>query len=82
MKAYIQDIGDGDLRISVDLDEGSFCNDGGDDGNMGWDKKAAKEYEGGYKENYFALGDIKPGEELECLYAQFDVPTGWSKFGL
>ena len=81
--AYVQDIGAGDLRISVDLDEGCFCNDGSGRGaNMGCDKKAAKEYEGGCKENEFALKDIKAGDELECSYGEFAVPTGWRKFGL
>ena len=79
--AYVQDIGDGDLCISVDLDEACFCNNGRG-ANMGCDKKAAKEYEGGCKENDFALKDIKAGDELECSYGEFAVPTGWRKFGL
>jgi hypothetical protein len=79
--AYVQDVGDGDLRISVDLDEGCFCNNGGSDGNMGCDEEAAKEYEGGCKDNYFALKDIKAGDEIECSYGQFAV-GGWHTFGL
>ena len=74
-------MGDGDLRISVDLDEGSFCNNG-EDANMGCDEDAAREYEGGCKNNYFALKDIKAGEELECSYEQFALSTGWDTFGL
>ena len=49
---------------------------------MGCDEEAAKEYEGGCKNNYFALKDIKAGEEIECSYGEFAVSTGWSKFGL
>ena len=74
-------MGDGDLRISVDLDEGCFCNNGRSDGNMGCDEEAAKEYEGGCKDNYFALKDIKAGDEIECKYGQF-VVQGWHTFGV
>lgn len=81
--AYVQDIGDGDYRVSVDLDEGCFCNNGGEDeANKGCDEEAAEKVEGGCKENYFALRDIKAGEELLCSYGEFAVSNGWSKFGL
>lgn len=42
--AYVQDIGDGNLRVSVDLDEGCFCNgeDNDTDANMGCNEEAAK----------------------------------------
>ncbi len=73
--------------MSVDLDEGCFCNDGGgeDEGpNMGCDEDAAEQYEisGGCKEHYFALRDIKAGEELLCSYGQFAISGGWKHFGL
>ncbi len=82
--AYVQDMGDGDLRVSVDLDEGCFCNGESSDtgGNMGCDEEAARNFEGGCIDNYFALKDIKAGEEVVCLYGQFVVPGGWKEFGL
>ena len=80
--AYVQDMGDGDLRISVDLDEGTYCNDGGGDANMGCDEEAAKEYEGDCVHNFFALKEIKAGDEIDCSYGQFYVLEGWRKFGL
>eukprot|EP00584_Thalassiosira_punctigera_P026086 CAMPEP_0172577148 /NCGR_PEP_ID=MMETSP1067-20121228/138086_1 /TAXON_ID=265564 ORGANISM="Thalassiosira punctigera, Strain Tpunct2005C2" /NCGR_SAMPLE_ID=MMETSP1067 /ASSEMBLY_ACC=CAM_ASM_000444 /LENGTH=258 /DNA_ID=CAMNT_0013369833 /DNA_START=186 /DNA_END=964 /DNA_ORIENTATION=- len=59
LAAYVQDIGDENLRISVDLDEGCLCNNGSSRANMGCDEVAAINIEGGCKENYFALRDIK-----------------------
>ena len=80
--AYVQDMGD-DVMVSVDLDAGSFCNDGGDDEvpNKGCDEEAAKGYPGGCKTNYFALRDIEEGEELLCDYSSFAVDS-WSEFDL
>ena len=82
--AYVQDVGDGELRISVDLDEGCFCNDGGgdDEANTGCDKDASRDVEGGCRENYFAMSGIQAGEELLCSYSQFVVGDGWKGFGL
>ena len=81
--AYVQDIGDGDYRVSVDLDEGSFCNNGGgDEANKGCDEDAATDVEGGCQNNYFALRDIEAGEELQCSYGQFAVSGGWKMFDL
>ena len=76
--AYVQDMGDtdlddDDLMVSVDLDAGSFCNDGDGYPNKGCDMEAAKGYPGGCKTNYFALRDIKEGEELLCDYSSFAV---------
>ena len=82
--AYVQDMGD-DLMVSVDLDAGSFCNDGNEDGNAtpnkGCDEEAAKGFPGGCKTNYFALRDIEEGEELLCDYSEFAV-LSWDEFGL
>ena len=84
LKAYVQDIGGGDFRVSVDLDNGCFCNteDEDNDANMGCDKTAAKNVKGGCENNYFALKDIKAGEELLCDYGEFALARGWEHFGL
>jgi len=87
--AYVQDINDSEeeeeLKISVDLDEGCFCNGEGFDGlpgNVGCDEDAAMNFKGGCKSNYFALDDIKAGEEFICKYGEFAIPGGWGKFGI
>ena len=68
----------------MDLDEGCFCNDGGgdDEANTGCDEEAARDVEGGCRENYFAMSDIQAGEELLCSYGQFAISGGWKRFGL
>ena len=83
-KAYVQDIGGGETRIFVDLDDSSFCNteDEDNDANMGCDKAAAKNVKGGCIYNDFALRDIKAGEEILCNYGEFALPGGWQHFGL
>jgi hypothetical protein len=85
--AYIQDVGKEDeskILISVDLDEGSFCNDGGYDysDNLGCDEDLGETVEGGCKSNYFAIDDIEAGEELLCDYHNFALQDGWYAFGL
>jgi len=86
--AYVQDVSDSDehqeLQISVDLDEGCFCNDGGDGepSSVGCDEDEAVNFEGGCRSNYFALRDIEAGEELLCNYDEFALPDGWKEFGL
>lgn len=86
--AYVQDLGSSSeerkLHITVDLDEGSFCNDGfATKANMGCHPEASKKYPGGgCKTNYFALRDIQAGEELLCEYSSFAIPYGWDEFGL
>mmetsp|Transcript_988 Transcript_988/g.1740 ORF Transcript_988/g.1740 Transcript_988/m.1740 type:complete len:266 (-) Transcript_988:833-1630(-) len=86
--AYVQDVSkDGEvpnLKISVDLDEGSFCNDASDENghNMGCDPNLASQVDGGCQSNYFALRDIQMGEELLCDYSSFAVSHGWRDFGL
>ena len=68
------------LAICVDLDEGSFCNDGGPSGNLGCNAELSQIAD--CKSNYFALRDIQAGEELECVYKQFVILSGWEHFGL
>jgi hypothetical protein len=89
--AYVQDVNDNiegeeeELNISVDLDEGCFCNGEGFDslpGNVGCHEGEAVKFEGGCKSNYFALVDIKAGEEFVCKYGEFAHPDGWIEFGL
>jgi Proteins containing SET domain len=88
--AYIQDIStvtgqeSPNLKISVDLDEGSFCNDSGYGihHNLGCDPNLASQVHGGCTSNYFALHDIEVGEELLCDYSSFAIPDGWHEFGL
>jgi len=81
--AYVQDMGDedDDLRVTVDLDDGSFCNDGDGEPNKGCDPDLADGYSGGCKKNYFALRDIKEGEEFLCDYSSFAVQS-WESFFL
>lgn len=58
---------DGNL-LSIDLDEGSMCNNGEEDANVGCDEVEAMKYKGGCTDNYFALRHIKTGEELLVSY--------------
>jgi len=69
----VEDVGDGELRIAVALDEGCFCNDGDDDANIGSSEGT---------ENDHALRDIKAGDELLCKYDDFTIAGGWAEFGL
>lgn len=85
--AYIQTLNDSpnqeDAWISVDLDEGSFCNDGGQGKSVGCDEDLGETVEGGCKLNYFALRDIEAGEELFCEYSSFISKfIDWEDFGL
>ena len=75
--AYVQSLDGEDAEttkafVSVDLGEGSFINSFGseyeeddemDGPNIGCDPEAAKSQKGGCKQTYFALRDIKAGEE-------------------
>lgn len=82
--SYVQRLENGELRVSTDLDDGAFCNSGSLSykANMGCDKDVAKIYKGGCVENYFALSDIKAGDELLCAYGSFAIPGGWKEFTL
>lgn len=72
-----------ELFISVDLDPGCFCNDGGGElSNAGCDREAVEGVPGGCRSNFFALRDIKAGEELLCVYGEFVEQDGWEAFGL
>jgi len=60
-------------RIVTDLDEGSFCNNGRGEGNMGY-LPVSFEQERPRKNGmrpFFALRDIKEGEEILCNYGEF-----------
>ena len=71
---------DGELIISVDMDAGSFCNDGGWDANMGCYISFAQDVEGGCRDNFFALEDVKAGDEILCDYESFAHIGGWDEF--
>jgi len=71
---------DGELIISVDMDAGSFCNDGGWDANMGCYIRFAQDVEGGCRDNFFALEDITAGDEILCDYESFAHIGGWDEF--
>ena len=77
-----QDNNSNDLRISVDLDECSFCNDGRSKyrSNMACDEDQAQDYEGGCQLNYFATRNIEKGEEILCHYDEFAITDGWWEF--
>ena len=74
----------GEYSMMVDLDEGSFCNDGYDEANAGWDKSR------GWESNYnrmpliYSLRGINPGEEVLCSYSEFSYDSDdiYRVFGL
>jgi hypothetical protein len=82
------------LRISVDLDEGSYMNGEDYDPNVGCLTK--EEVDDGddqesqptrtppshCQQNFYALRDIRVGEELLCYYGDFATSDGWAEFGL
>lgn len=79
---------DDEYYVGVDLDEASICNDGGEnDANvvLATDEEFKKAHiqEG---DEWFlyevAARDIKAGEELLCLYKEFDRLNGWEQLGL
>ena len=69
-------------KIMVDLDESSFCNDGGKKSNMDWDAEAAALYPDNSDWRTFAVKDVKEGEELLCNYSGFFEKEKWASFGL
>ena len=70
------------LKIMVDLDESSFCNDGGKKRNMDWDEEAASLYPDNSDWRTFAVDDVKKGDELLCNYSGFFQKDKWAAFGL
>jgi hypothetical protein len=73
------------LRISVDLDEGSYMNGEEDDPNIGCRFDSAEQAIGGAGVSclqFVALRDISAGEELLCSYGEFAWSDGWSDFGM
>ena len=70
------------LKIMLDLDECSFCNDGGKKRNMDWDEEAAALYPDNSDWRTFAVKDVKKGDELLCNYSGFFQKDKWAAFGL
>ena len=78
--AYAQKDDDERPRMAVDLDEITMCNDGGyEEGNVSCDgddpSMDCKRYE-------YAIRDIDAGEEILCVYAQFEEDGSWEEMGL
>jgi hypothetical protein len=68
--------------IDVDLDEGSFCNNGGKKrSNIGYDNQRLEKFPIKDGSQLFALRDISADEELLCDYGSF-TSGGWSKVGM
>ncbi|KAL7546644.1 hypothetical protein ACHAWF_009974 [Thalassiosira exigua] len=80
--SYVEDVGGGVMRASVDLDEGSFCNTVYKPAvnNVGFDDEATGKHNMASSETYFAKTDIKANDELLCDYAEFD--EGWDQIGM
>jgi len=72
---YAEDIQGKGLTICLDLDEGAMFNDGGADANVGCDKENAPLH-------FYALRDIREGEELLCTYDDFLLVEGLEALGL
>jgi len=77
-----------DDEINVDLDEGSFCNDGGrEESNIDFDKEVSRKFPNRadirirVDMQLFATRDIAKGEELLCNYGSFS-DANWEQFGL
>jgi hypothetical protein len=73
------------LRVSVDLDEGSYMNGEDDDPNVGCLANDRERLSGeglSCQHHFFALRDIHEGQELLCSYGTFAKSDGWSEFGL
>ncbi|KAL7546854.1 hypothetical protein ACHAWF_010180 [Thalassiosira exigua] len=80
--AYVFRLEGRERRVTVDMDEESYCNDARyGASNIGCDEERARNFKGGCRENDFARRDIKAGEELLCDYSEF-VDHSWDKFGL
>ena len=86
--AYVFDLNEGkgdepDLRINVDLDDGSFCNGGSSsEGNLGYlpVENETRPRKNGMRP-LFATQDIKEGDEILCKYGEFSEGD-WVYFGL
>lgn len=69
------------LRIMVDLDEGSFCNNGGrKNANFGYIDEKVEPIHNGVRPHY-AKRNIVAGEELLCNYSEFSEGD-WESFGV
>mmetsp|Transcript_11228 Transcript_11228/g.12716 ORF Transcript_11228/g.12716 Transcript_11228/m.12716 type:complete len:361 (-) Transcript_11228:26-1108(-) len=66
-------------KQSVDLDDGSLCNDSINEEttNVGCDVEASQRHEGSGNDKedcqkyWYAIKDIQPGDELLCMYSSF-----------
>lgn len=73
---------DFDSKINVDLDEGSFCNDGHKThGNIAFDEDRSNKSPVKPSMQLFALRDILQDEELLCYYGSFTA-GGWDDVGM
>jgi hypothetical protein len=72
---------DYDHKINVDLDEGSLCNDGGNEGNIDFDEERSALFPVRPHIQLFANTNISKDEELLCNYGGFSS-AAWSDFGL
>lgn len=83
---YLYQFQDGtsQFAIMVDLDDGSFCNDGEDEANVGWGKTSFSEYNYNRMPRIYSLRDISAGEEILCHYDEFsyDSEETYALFGL
>ena len=72
------------LKIMVDLDEMSFCNDGGDKkSNLDWNSEVAAQYPNDSDfGRVFAMEEVKEGSELLCNYSGFFEKDKWKFFRL
>ena len=85
MWLYVQEMGgwsEKDFLISVDLDDGSYCNAayGGPSNtrvaeDTGCDSKECRFH-------FFATEDIAVGEEIVCNYSSFSDGSGWARFSI
>lgn len=68
-------------KINVDLDEGSLCNDGGDEGNIDLDEEQSVMFPVRPGIQLFATRNISKDEEFFCNYGGFSS-AAWSEFGM
>ena len=84
--AYVQEMGrwtKEELLISVDLDDGSYCNGPANEADS--NTRVAEEMGCDAMEcrfHFFAAGDIAAGEEIICDYSAFAITSGWAQFDL
>ncbi|EED86622.1 predicted protein [Thalassiosira pseudonana CCMP1335] len=71
----------GPLVIVMDIDNGSLMNEGREE--PGWEKPNIKCGKDGWCDfDYFAIKDIRKGEEILCDYREFAMLNAWNMMGL